>query len=163
MLLSYDDSFFRVNVLLRQSWAMLILFFPSLCDWGTNSIFYGSFCLFHDNGHWSVGCFDFIRIFIPILFCVLWSLCASSGITEAMVSWLVWFLASLCAEMVHGEARIDFASCTVQIGAVVILHRQSRIEQHTLFWLTWMPSARGNPNWNVEPLMSLHLMVSPFA
>ena len=146
MLLSYDDSFFRVYVLLRQwSWAMLILFFPSLCDWATKSIFCGSFCLFHDNGHWSVGCFDFIRIFIPILFCVLWSLCASSGITEAMVSWLVWFLASLCAEMVDGEARIDFASYTVQIGAV-ILHCQSQIEQRTLFWLMWMPSTHGNLN-----------------
>ena len=41
---------------------------------------------------WSVGCFDFLRLFLPILFCVFWSLSASSMTAEAVVNWLYWWL-----------------------------------------------------------------------
>jgi len=41
---------------------------------------------------WSVGCFDFLRLFLHILFCVFWSLYASSMVAEAVVNWLCWWL-----------------------------------------------------------------------
>ena len=50
---------------------------------------------------WSVGCFDFLRLFLPILFCVFWSLSTSSVIAEAVVNWLVQLFASLCTYSDH--------------------------------------------------------------
>ena len=50
---------------------------------------------------WSVDCFDFFYLFLPILFRVFWSLSASSVIAEAVVNWLVRLFASLCTYSDH--------------------------------------------------------------